>query len=41
MNYRINDMFRYFQSHDPLEILEQIEHRISEYQLSKTNEQGF
>ncbi|AND78548.1 Dam family site-specific DNA-(adenine-N6)-methyltransferase [Streptococcus pantholopis] len=41
MNYRINEMFRYFQSHDPIELVEKIEKRIKEYQLSKTNEAGF
>ncbi|GAA0055526.1 Dam family site-specific DNA-(adenine-N6)-methyltransferase [Streptococcus canis] len=41
MNYRINEMFRYFQSHDPIELVDQIESRIGEYHLSKTNEEGF
>lgn len=34
-------MFRYFQEQDPIELVEKIEKRIAEYQLSKTNEQGF
>lgn len=41
MNYRINEMFRYFQSHDPIELVDQIEARIGEYHLSKINEEGF
>ncbi|MCW6676401.1 Dam family site-specific DNA-(adenine-N6)-methyltransferase [Aerococcaceae bacterium NML180378] len=41
MNYLINEMFRYFQKQDPLELIEKIEARISEYQLTKDNEEGF
>ncbi|NOL50373.1 Dam family site-specific DNA-(adenine-N6)-methyltransferase [Pelistega europaea] len=41
MNYRINEMFRYFQSCNPVQLIQQIEKRISEYDLSKTNEVSF
>lgn len=41
MNYRINEMFRYFQNQNPIELVNRIEERISEFQLSKTNEEGF
>ena len=41
MNYRINEMFRYFQSQNPFDLVKRIENRISEFNLSKTNEQAF
>lgn len=41
MNYKINEMFRYFQDNDIDLILTNINNRINEYNLSKTNEQGF
>ncbi len=41
MNYLINDMFRLFQKMPIETILSSIEYRISQYQLSKTNEEGF
>lgn len=41
MNYRINDMFRYFQKNDPIELVAEIEKRIKDYSLSKSNESGF
>lgn len=41
MNYRINEMFRYFQKQSPVELLQQVEKRIDEWGLSKTNEEAF
>ena len=41
MNYRINEMFRYFQNQNPFDLIKRIENRISEFNLSKTNEQAF
>lgn len=41
MNYKINEMFRYFQDNDIDLILTNINNRINEYNLSKTNEEGF
>ena len=41
MNHRINEMFRYFQHQNPVNLVEKIENRIKEYNLSKTNEQAF
>ena len=41
MNYRINEMFRYFQLQNPIELVKNIENRINKYGLSKTNEQAF
>ena len=41
MNYRINEMFRYFQNQNPFDLVKRIENRISEFNLSKTNEQAF
>ena len=41
MNNRINEMFRYFQTQSPVKIVQQIEERIDEWGLSKTNEEAF
>lgn len=41
MNNKINELFRFFQDADPYALVSQIHNRINEYQLSKTNEQGF
>lgn len=41
MNSRINEMFRYFQNHSPIALVQQIEERIDEWGLSKTNEEAF
>lgn len=41
MNNRINEMFRYFQEQDPVELVQKIEQRIEDWDLSKTNEESF
>ncbi len=41
MNNRINEMFRYFQEQDPVELVHKIEQRIGDWDLSKTNEEAF
>lgn len=41
LNNKINELFRFFQKTDPDILLLQIHDRIEEYQLSKTNEEGF
>ncbi|MCW6134542.1 Dam family site-specific DNA-(adenine-N6)-methyltransferase [Lactiplantibacillus plantarum] len=41
MNNKVNDLFRFFQDADPYDLIAQIHKRINDYQLSKTNEQGF
>ncbi|HEK0326948.1 Dam family site-specific DNA-(adenine-N6)-methyltransferase [Proteus mirabilis] len=41
MNYRINEMFRFFQKTPIESIVQLIESRIAQYGLSKTNEEGF
>ncbi|EHJ53045.1 Dam family site-specific DNA-(adenine-N6)-methyltransferase [Streptococcus macacae] len=41
MNNRINEMFRYFQTQPPVNLAQQIEQRINEWELSKTNEEAF
>lgn len=41
MNYKINEMFRYFSSYNSEILIDKIERRISEYSLSKTNRQGY
>lgn len=41
MNYHINEMFRYFSKQNINELIQKIESRINEFQLSKTNEQGY
>lgn len=41
MNYRINEMFRYFSKHDSDFVIQRIKERIKEFDLSKTNEDGY
>lgn len=41
MNYKINEMFRYFSKEDPESLILSIKKRISEYKLSKENELGY
>lgn len=41
MNYRINEMFRYFKEQEIEELISKIKYRITEFQLSKTNENGY
>ncbi len=41
MNNRINEMFRYFSSSTPDELIDAIKSRINEYGLSKHNEKGY
>src|SRR5699024_5491275 len=41
MNSKINEMFRYFAEQDSEELITRIQTRINEYELSKTNEQGY
>lgn len=41
MNSRINEMFRYFIDYDSDDLISQIEQRIEEFKLSKTNEEGY
>ncbi|MDN5470846.1 MAG: DNA adenine methylase, partial [Lactococcus lactis] len=41
MNNRMNEMFRYFATENPQELIIKIKNRISEYQLSKENEQAY
>ncbi|MBU7450212.1 Dam family site-specific DNA-(adenine-N6)-methyltransferase [Leuconostoc citreum] len=41
INYKINELFETFQSHNSEEILQQIYSYINEYQLTKENENGF
>lgn len=41
LNVKINEMFRFFQGKSPEKLLDQINSRIAEYGLSKTNEEGF
>ncbi|MCC7574982.1 Dam family site-specific DNA-(adenine-N6)-methyltransferase [Candidatus Woesearchaeota archaeon] len=41
MNDRINEMFRYFATKKPDELVERIKTRINEYGLSKTNEEAY
>ena len=41
MNNRINEMFRYFQEQDPVELVHKIEQRIGDWDLRKTNEEAF
>ncbi|HGC8952714.1 TPA: Dam family site-specific DNA-(adenine-N6)-methyltransferase [Streptococcus agalactiae] len=41
MNFRINEMFRYFQNQSPVDLVQNIENRISEWNLSKTNEEAY
>lgn len=41
MNNRINEMFRYFATKTPEELIKTIKNRIDEYGLSKTNEEAY
>ncbi|UUF10463.1 Dam family site-specific DNA-(adenine-N6)-methyltransferase [Turicibacter bilis] len=41
MNDRINEMFRFFSTQDEEELINKIKNRINEYELSKTNEEGY
>jgi adenine-specific DNA-methyltransferase len=41
LNSKINELFRYFQGQAPDALVEEIQRRIHEYGLSKTNEDGF
>lgn len=41
MNSRIIEMFKYFQSHSPVDLVKEVEQRIEKWNLSKTNEQAF
>lgn len=41
LNTKINELFRFFQGKNPEIIIHQIQNRITEYQLSKTNTAGF
>ncbi|MEG2708168.1 MAG: DNA adenine methylase, partial [Vagococcus sp.] len=41
MNDKINEMFRFFATQDEDELVEKINQRIAEYELSKTNEAGY
>src|SRR5699024_12567458 len=41
MNYRINEMFRSFVKHDPDDLVDKINSRIEEYDLSKTNQEAY
>lgn len=41
MNYKINDMFRFFASKNPNELISCIKSRISEFHLSKENKEAY
>lgn len=41
MNYRINDLFRFFDMHSADELVDMIRNRINEYGLSKTNKEAY
>lgn len=41
MNYHVNEMFRYFAQQNIEDLIIKIENRIKEYELSKTNEEGY
>ncbi|MGX7197320.1 Dam family site-specific DNA-(adenine-N6)-methyltransferase [Enterococcus olivae] len=41
MNNRINEMFRYFSTSNPDDLISAIKLRIDEYQLTKQNEEGY
>lgn len=41
MNYKINEMFRFFKEQNPDELVNNIKERIREYELSKENEDGY
>ncbi|WP_461213053.1 Dam family site-specific DNA-(adenine-N6)-methyltransferase [Lacticaseibacillus sp. GG6-2] len=40
-NVKINELFRYFQGKDPEALIAEIEAKIAQYHLSKTNQEGF
>lgn len=41
MNYKINEMFRYFANQDPYDLVNVIKERIRYFKLSKTNEEAY
>lgn len=41
MNYKINELFRYFAEQDPDNLVEKIKNKIEHFQLSKTNEKAY
>lgn len=41
MNYRVNEMFRYFSHYTRDELVEMINKKIRQYSLSKTNKEGY
>ncbi|WJS82361.1 Dam family site-specific DNA-(adenine-N6)-methyltransferase [Tetragenococcus halophilus] len=41
MNSKINEMFRFFSTHDEEDLILKIKRRIKEFELSKTNEAGY
>ncbi|WP_233486111.1 Dam family site-specific DNA-(adenine-N6)-methyltransferase [Staphylococcus hominis] len=41
MNSKVNEMFRFFASQNPNQLIEKIEKRISEFELSKTNNNAY
>src|SRR5699024_5411841 len=41
MNYKINELFRYFAQQEPNDLVEKIKNRIEHFQLSKTNEKAY
>ncbi|WP_367297271.1 Dam family site-specific DNA-(adenine-N6)-methyltransferase [Loigolactobacillus coryniformis] len=41
LNSKINELFRYFQGQDPNTLITKIQKRITDYDLSKTNEKNF
>ena len=41
MNVRLNELFEFLQYKNPDDVIKSIENRIDEYQLSKTNSEGF
>lgn len=41
MNHRINEVFRFFADNDSENVIKKIERRIEDYNLSKTNKDGF
>lgn len=41
LNTKVNELFRFFQGENPDKLIKQIQSRIAEYGLSKTNAEGF
>lgn len=41
MNYRINEMFRFFKKYNSYDLINQIKKRIEQYGLSKTNQEAY